>query len=114
MKILLRDFNAKIRRSDIFKPMIGNESLHEIRSDNWVRVVHFATSRNLIVKIVMFSSCNSHEYTWTSHDRKKHNQTDHILNVRRKHSNTVDVQSLRGADCDSDHYLMVAKVRQRL
>jgi hypothetical protein len=28
MNILLGDFNAKISREDIFKPTIGNESLH--------------------------------------------------------------------------------------
>jgi exonuclease III len=28
MKILLGDFNAKLRREDIFKPTVGNESLH--------------------------------------------------------------------------------------
>jgi hypothetical protein len=30
MKTLLGDFNAKLGRADIFKPTIGNESLHEI------------------------------------------------------------------------------------
>jgi exonuclease III len=29
-KILLGDFNAKVGREDIFKPTVGNESLHEI------------------------------------------------------------------------------------
>jgi exonuclease III len=29
MKILLGDYNAKVGREDIFKPIIGNESLHE-------------------------------------------------------------------------------------
>jgi hypothetical protein len=49
MKILL-DFNAKVGREDIFKPTIGNESLHEISNDNGVRLVNFATSKNLRVK----------------------------------------------------------------
>jgi hypothetical protein len=30
MKILLKDFNAKLDREDIFKPTTGNEGLHEI------------------------------------------------------------------------------------
>jgi hypothetical protein len=34
-KILL-DFNAKVGREDIFKPTIGNESLHKISKDNGV------------------------------------------------------------------------------
>jgi hypothetical protein len=54
MKILLGDFNAKVGREDTFKPTIGNESLHEIDNDNGVRVVNFATSKNLRVKITMF------------------------------------------------------------
>jgi exonuclease III len=40
MKILLGDFNAKVRREDIFKPVVGNESLHETSNDNGVRVVN--------------------------------------------------------------------------
>jgi hypothetical protein len=36
MKILLGDFNAKVGRGDIFKPTIGNESLHEISDDSGV------------------------------------------------------------------------------
>jgi hypothetical protein len=43
MKILLGDFNAKIGKENIFRPTIGNESLHEISNDNGVRIVNFAT-----------------------------------------------------------------------
>jgi hypothetical protein len=50
MKILLGDFNHKLGWEDTFKPTIGNVSLHEISNDNGVRVVNFATSKNLTVK----------------------------------------------------------------
>jgi hypothetical protein len=46
MKILVGDFNAKVGREAIFKPTIGNESLHEISNDNGVRVVNFAQVLN--------------------------------------------------------------------
>jgi hypothetical protein len=39
---------------DIFKPIIRNESLHEAGNDNGVRVLNFATSKNLIVKSTSF------------------------------------------------------------
>jgi hypothetical protein len=37
MNILLGDFKAKVGREDIFKPTIGNKSLHKISNDNGVR-----------------------------------------------------------------------------
>jgi len=39
---------------------------------------------------------------------------DHVLIDRRWHLSTVDVRSFRGAECDTDHCLVVAKVRGRL
>jgi hypothetical protein len=33
---------------------------------------------------------------------------------RRWHSSIIDIRSFRGADCDTDHYLVVTKVRERL
>jgi hypothetical protein len=114
MKILLGDFNAKVAREDIFKPIIGNESLHEISNVNGVRLVNFATSINLRINSTMFPHHNIHKYTWMSPDGKIHNQTDHILEYRQRQSNVLDVRSYRAAECDSDHYLVVAKVRKRL
>jgi hypothetical protein len=54
MKILLGYFYVEVGREDIFKPTVGNESLHEISNDTGVRVVNLATSRNLTVKSTMF------------------------------------------------------------
>jgi exonuclease III len=62
MKTLLGDFNVKVGRKDIFKPTIGTESLHEISNDNGVRLVNFATSKNLRVKSNMFPHRNIHKY----------------------------------------------------
>jgi hypothetical protein len=76
MKSLLWEFNTKVGREDIFKPTIGNESLHEISNDNEVRIVNFATSKNLIVKSTTFPHRNIHKFTWTSPDGKTHNQID--------------------------------------
>jgi len=54
MKILLEDFNAKVERKNIFKPTIGNESLHQDSNDNGVRIVNSATSNNLVVNRMKF------------------------------------------------------------
>jgi hypothetical protein len=62
----------------------------------------------------MFPHRNIHKYTWTSPDGQTQNQIDHKLIDRRWHSSILDVRSFRGADCDSNHYLVVAKVRERL
>jgi hypothetical protein len=45
MKILLGDFNAKFGREDIFKPAIGNESLHHDSNDSGVRIVNLTVSK---------------------------------------------------------------------
>jgi hypothetical protein len=111
MEILLAYFIAKVGKEDIFKPTIGNESLHEISNDNGVRSVNFTTSKNLRLKSTMFPHCNIYKYTWTSPDGKTHNQIDHILIDRRRYSNVLDAPSFRAADCDTDHYLVVANVR---
>ena len=95
-------------------PTNGNKSLHQDSNDNGVRLVNFAASKNLVVKSTMFPHRNIHKYTWTSPDGQTHNQIDHILIDRRWHSSILDVRSFRGADSDSDHYLVVAKVRERL
>ena len=92
----------------------GNESLHQDSDDNGVRIIDVTTSKDLALKSTVFPHREIHKYTWTSTDGKTHNQIDHILIDRRWHSSILDVRSFRGADCDTHHYLMVAKVRERL
>jgi len=91
MKKLLGDFNAKVERENIFKPTIGQESLHQDSNDNGVRLVNFATSKNLVVKSTIFPYRYIHKYTWTSSDGKIHNHIDKVLIRRRWHSSVLDV-----------------------
>jgi len=107
---MLGDFNAKLGTENIFKPTIGNDSLLQDNNDNGVRIVNYATSKNLIVEIMMFLHRNINKYTWTSTDGKTHNQIEHVLKEKSWHSSILDAQSFRGNDCHIDHYLMVAKV----
>ena len=113
MKIILGDYNTKVGKENIFKPTIGNESLHQDTNANGVRILTFATSKYLVVKSTIFPHRNIQRYTWTSPDGKTHNQIGHILTDRRWHSNVLDVRSFRGADIDTEHYLVVAEVRER-
>ncbi|PSN35692.1 hypothetical protein C0J52_10180 [Blattella germanica] len=85
MKIVLGDSNAKVGREDIFRPTIGKFSLHEDSNDNGVRLVTFATSKNLII--------------------------DHVLVDKRWHTIIIDIRSVRGLDCNSDHHLVRVKIR---
>jgi hypothetical protein len=89
IKILFGDFNAKVGREDTFKPTIGNESSHEISNDNGVIVVYFAASKTSVVKRTMLPHRSIHKYTWNSPDGKTHNQIDHILIDKRRHSSIL-------------------------
>jgi len=101
-------------REDIFKLAFGSESLHQNSNDNGVRIVNYATSKNLVVRGTMFLHQNIYNYTCCSPNGKTHNQIDHILIDRKWHWSILDVQSFRGADCNTDHYLLDAKARERL
>jgi hypothetical protein len=50
----------------------------------------------------------------TSPEGKIHNQIDHVLIDRRRLTSVLDVRSFRGADFDTEKYLVVAKVREGL
>jgi hypothetical protein len=50
MKIPLGDFNAKLRREDIFKRTSGNENLHEDGNDNGVKVVKYNAQ---LIKVIV-------------------------------------------------------------
>jgi hypothetical protein len=111
MKTLLGDLNAAVERGDIFNPTTGNENLHEIFNNKMVSIINSDTSKHLIVKSTMLPHRNIGKYTRNSPDGKEHSQIDHILIDKRRNPYEFDVRSFRGTDCDTEHYLVLEKIR---
>jgi hypothetical protein len=79
MKILLREVNIKVGREDIFKPTIENGSSHDVSNENTVRVVNFATSKNLSRVQWPHIATFINTLRPPLGDRKTQNQIDHFL-----------------------------------
>ena len=45
IQIVLEDFNAKVGKENVYKPAIGNESLHNEANDNGMKMIQFALSK---------------------------------------------------------------------
>ena len=53
-------------------------------------------------------------YTWTSPDGRNQNKIDYILYRRRWRSSIQSAKTRLGADCGSDHELLIVKLRLKL
>ena len=114
VKIVVGDFNAKVGKEGIFGPTVGKFSLHDKTSDNGFRLISFAAAQNMVISSTRFQHLDIHKATWQSPDQRTRNQIDHIVIDGRHASSILDVRTLRGANMDSDHFLVAAKVRMRL
>ncbi|OXU30206.1 hypothetical protein TSAR_005540 [Trichomalopsis sarcophagae] len=84
---------------------------HKASNDNGIRVINFAAAKDIIIKTTCFKHKDIHKARWTSPDGATQNQIDHFLIKKRRLINVLDVSAYRGADSDSDHFLVVAKLR---
>ncbi|XP_039297864.1 uncharacterized protein LOC120354582, partial [Nilaparvata lugens] len=114
VKIILGDFNAKLGREQCYRPTIGPYSLHNESNENGLRMIDFAGGNNMTISSTFFKHKDVHKMTWLSPDGRTKNQIDHVMIDRRHGSDILDVRSLRGADCDTDHFMIRLKYRQRI
>lgn len=112
VKILLGDFNAKIGREAEYKEVTGGKSRHMKNNENGKKLVNLALENDFKIVSTAFEHKNIHKETWVSPNGKIRNQIDHIL-IEKKHIKLInDVRSYRGADADSDHFLVIADMKQ--
>jgi len=76
IKIVLGDMNAQVGRERIFKNTVGKESFHLQSNNNGLRLVSFATSKDLTISKTMFQRKQIQKHTWTSPDGKTKSQID--------------------------------------
>jgi hypothetical protein len=102
VKLVMGDVNAKVGRDTVHQPTIGKHSLHESTHENGLRLVDFAAGRQMAIKSTYFMH------------KRIHLQPDHYLIDGRHFSDVIDVMARRGANIDSNHMLVVKKLRTRI
>jgi hypothetical protein len=98
----------------VYYPTSGKHSLHNQSNDNGLKLINFAASTGMVIGSTLFQHRDIHKGTWKSPDGQIVNQIDHVLIDMRHKSNLMDMRSFRGANIDSDHFLVVSKLRARL
>ena len=83
-------------------------------NNNGVRLIDFCVTQELIVGALWFPHKQIHKYTWNSPDGVTRNEIDHILIAKHTRRCLEDVRTFRGADCYSNHQLVVAKFKLKL
>lgn len=80
-------------------------------NDYGSRLANFVISRRMFIGSTKFEHKDIHKITWKERDGNARNQIDHILIDSRHISDLLDVRSCRGANIESDHFLVGAKIR---
>ena len=78
------------------------------------RLTEFCQKHALVIANTLFQQRKRRLYTWTSPDGQYWNQTDYILCNQRWTSSIQSAKTRLGADCGSDHELLITKFRLKL
>ncbi|XP_035905439.1 uncharacterized protein LOC118509238 [Anopheles stephensi] len=70
-------------------------------------------AQNMTIPSTFFQHAHRFSCTWRS-PQQTYSQIDHILNDGRHFSDIIDIRIYRGANVDSDHFLVMVKLRQKL
>ena len=82
-----------------------------VQNEAGQRLTEFCQENTLVIANTLFQQHKRRLYTWTSPDGQHQNQTDCILCSQRWRSSILSAKTILGADCGSDHELLIAKFR---
>ena len=104
--------NAKVGSQET--PGITGKFGLEVRNEAGQRLIEFCQENALVIANTLFQQHKRRLYTWTSPDGQHRNQIDYILFRQRWRSSIQSAKTRLGADCVSDHELLIAKFRLKL
>ncbi|XP_060846523.1 craniofacial development protein 2-like [Rhopalosiphum padi] len=108
IRLIVGDLNAQVGRETSFGQTIRKESWHLTTNNNGQKIIDFYCSKDLIISSTYFPRKNIYKHTWSAPDGKTKSQIDHIIIDKRHKTSIRNIKSYRGADGDTDHYLVVA------
>ena len=95
-------------------PGVTGKFGHGVLNEAGQRLIEFCQENTLVIANTLFQQHKRRLYTWTSPDGQHWNQTDYILCSQRWRSSIQSAKTRLGADCGSDHELLIAKFRLKL
>ena len=105
---IIGDWNAKVGSQEI--PGITGIFNLGVKNERGQRLTEFCQENTLVIANSLFQQHRRRLYTWTSLDGQYQNQIDYILYTQRW-SSILSAKTRPGADCCSDHELIIAKFR---
>ena len=85
-----------------------------IQNEAGQRLIEFCQENALVIANTLFQQHKRRLYNWTSPNGHHRNQIDCILCSQRWRSSIQSAKTRPGADCGSDHELLIAKFRLKL
>ena len=107
-----RKWNAKVESQET--PGITDKFGLGIRNEAGQRLIEFCQENALVIANTLFQKHKRRLYTWTSQDGQHRNQIDYILCSKRWRSSIQSTKTRPGADCGSDHELLITTFRLKL
>ena len=85
-----------------------------MRTEAGQRLTEFCQENALVIANTLFQQHKRRLYTWTLPDGQHQNEIDYILCSQRWRSSIQSTKTRPGADCGSDHELLITKFRLNL